>query len=32
MSVKEQISSLCKLSSFYEEAPEGFLDESDVDS
>ena len=32
MSVKKQIPSLCKLSSFYEELPEEFLDETDVDS
>ena len=32
MSVKKQIPSLCKLYSFYEEIPEEFLDESDVDS
>ena len=32
MSVKKQIPSLCKLYSFYEETPEEFLDETDVDS
>ena len=32
MSVKKQIASLCKLHSFYEELPEEFLDETDVDS
>ena len=32
MSVKKQIPSLCKLFSFYEEVPEEFLDETDVDS
>ena len=32
MSVKKQIHSLCKLYSFYEEIPEEFLDETDVDS
>ena len=32
MSVKKQIPSLCKLYSFYEEIPEKFLDEPDVDS
>ena len=32
MSVKKQIHSLCKLSSFYEEIPEEYLDETDVDS
>ena len=32
MSVKKQIPSLCKLFSFYEEIPEEFLDETDVDS
>ena len=32
MSVKKQIPSLCKLYSFYEEIPEEFLDEIDVDS
>ena len=32
MSVVKQIPSLCKLYSFYEEIPQGFLDESDVDS
>ena len=31
MSVKKQIPSLCKLYSFYEELPEEFLDETDVD-
>ena len=31
MSVKKQIPSLCKLSSFYEEIPEEFLNETDVD-
>ena len=31
MSVKKQILSLCKLQSFYEEIPEEFLDETDVD-
>ena len=29
---KKQIPSLCKLYSFYEEIPEEFLDETDVDS
>ena len=32
MSVKKQNPSLCKLYSFYEELPEDFLDETDVDS
>ena len=32
MSVKKQIPSLCKLYSFYEEKPEEFLDETDVNS
>ena len=32
MSTKKQISSLCKLYSVYEETPEEFLDETDVDS
>ena len=32
MSVKKPIPSLCKLYSFYEEIPEEFLDETDVDS
>ena len=32
MSTKKQISSLCKLYSKYEEIPEEFLDETDVDS
>ena len=32
MSSKKQISSLCKLYSIYEEIPEDFLDETDVDS
>ena len=32
MSVKKQIPSFCKLYSFYEEIPEVFLDETDVDS
>ena len=32
MSTKKQISSLCKLYSIYEEIPEEFLDETDVDS
>ena len=32
MSTKKQISSLCKLYSVYEEMPEEFLDETDVDS
>ena len=32
MSVKKQIPSLCKLYSFYEEIPDDFLDEIDVDS
>ena len=32
MSVKKQIPDLCKLYSFYEEIPEAFLDETDVDS
>ena len=32
MSTKKQISSLCKLYSIYEEIPEDFLDETDVDS
>ena len=31
MSAKKQISSLCKLCSVYEEIPEEFLDETDVD-
>ena len=32
MSTKKQISSLCKLYSVYEEIPEDFLDETDVDN
>ena len=32
MSTKKQISSLCKLYSVYEEIPEKFSDETDVDS
>ena len=32
MSVKKQLPSLCKRYSFYEEIPEQFLDETDVDS
>ena len=32
MSVKKEIPSLCKFYSFYEEMPEEFLDEIDVDS
>ena len=32
MLVENQIPSLCKLYSFYEEIPEEFLDETDVDS
>ena len=32
MSVKKQIPSLCKLYSFYEETPEEFFDETDVDN
>ena len=32
MSSKKQISSLCKLYSVYEEKPEDFLDETDLDS
>ena len=32
MSTKKQISSLCKLYSVYEEIPEEFFDETDVDS
>ena len=32
MSTKKQNSSLCKLYSIYEEVPEAFLDETDVDS
>ena len=32
MSVKKQIPSLCKLYTFYEEIPEEFSDETDVDS
>ena len=32
MSVKKQTRSLCKLYSFYEEKPEEFLDETDVDT
>ena len=32
MSVRKQIPSLCKLYSFYEEVPEEFLEETDVDS
>ena len=31
MSTKEQISSLCKLHSVYEEIPEEFLEETHVD-
>ena len=32
MSTKKKISSLCKLYSVYEEKPDDFLDETDVDS
>ena len=32
MSVRKQIPSLYKLDSFYEEIPEEFLDEPDVES
>ena len=32
MSVKKHIPSLCRLYSFYQEKPEEFLDETDVDS
>ena len=32
MSTKKQVPSLCKLYSVYEEIPEDFLDETDVDS
>ena len=32
MSTKKQICSLCKLDSLYEEKPDEFLDETDVDS
>ena len=32
MSVKKQIPSTCKLYSFYEEIPEEFLDENDINS
>ena len=32
MSVKKQFSSLCSFYLFYEEIPEEFLDETDVDS
>ena len=32
MSVKKQVPSLCKLLSFYEELPEGFMDKFDLDS
>ena len=32
MSTKKQVSSLCKFYSKYEERPEEFLDETDVDS
>ena len=32
MSTKKKISSLCKLYSVYEEIPDEFLDETDVDS
>ena len=32
MSVKKKIPSLCKVYSFYEEIPEEFFDETDVDS
>ena len=32
MSTKKQISSLCKRHSIYEEIPEEFWDETDVDS
>ena len=32
MSVKKQIASLCKLYSFHEEIPQGFLDGTDVNS
>ena len=32
MAVKKQIPKLCKLYSFYEETPDAFLDEIDVES
>ena len=32
MSVKKQIPSLCELYSLYEELPEEFLDDTDVDN
>ena len=32
MSTKKQISSLCKLYSVYQEIPEEFLDQTDLDS
>ena len=32
MSAKKQVPSLCKLFLFYEEIPEEFLDETDVES
>ena len=32
MSVKQQILTLCKLYSFYEELPDEFFDETDIDS
>ena len=32
MSVKKQIPSFCKFYSFYEEKPEEFLDETDLDT
>ena len=32
MSVKKQVPSFCKFYSFYEEIPEEFLEETDVDS
>ena len=31
MSVKKQVSTLCKTDPFYEEKPEEFLDETDID-
>ena len=32
MSVEKEIPNLCQFYSFYEEIPEEFLDETDVDS
>ena len=32
MSLEEQVTNFCKFYSFYEEIPQEFLDETDVDS